>query len=139
MSDSKTQRLGGTQHGGGRSRTSGHHLDGAGELGAARLSAFDHEIQHGRGATHVRHVVSGYGVEDRIGCRLAQTDMGAASSGYGPREAPAIAVEHREGPQINGWATDAERLQLTLEPFCRSELILHLILHLILQVILQMK
>jgi hypothetical protein len=72
--------------------------------------------------------VSGYGVEDRIGCRLAQTDMGAASSGYGPREAPAIALEHREGPQINGWATDVERQQLTLEPFCRSALILQMIL-----------
>src|SRR3979490_518887 len=113
MSDSKTQRLGGTQNGGGGGRASGHDLDRSRELGAARLGAFDHEIQNRRGATHVRHMVAGYGIEDRLGRRLAQTDMCAPRRGDGPSEAPAVAVEHRQGPQINRRAADAERQELT--------------------------
>ncbi len=61
----------------------------------------------------MRHVVPGYGIEDRIGRRPAQTDMCTSGSGDGPCEAPAVAVEHRQGPQINRGAADAERQQLT--------------------------
>jgi hypothetical protein len=39
-------------------------------------------------------------IEHQIGADLAQADIGADRGGDGPREAPAVAVKHRQGPQI---------------------------------------
>jgi hypothetical protein len=113
MADSKTQCFGGTQNGGRRSRTSVIISTGRGSLAPLASAPSTTKFRTVGGATHVRHVVPGYGIEDGIGRRPVQTDMCASGSGSRPREAPAVAVKHRRGPQINRGAADVERQQLT--------------------------
>ena len=56
---------------------------------------------HDRRAAKVRHFVIGDGVEDRRGTHRAEADMRAGNDRQGPGEAPAVAVKHRQRPQID--------------------------------------
>ena len=49
----------------------------------------------------MRHLVGGDGVEDRRRAHRAQAHVRAGDHRQGPRKAPAVAVEHRQGPQID--------------------------------------
>ena len=40
-------------------------------------------------------------IEDRFRLDLAQADIGPGVGRHGPREAPAVAVEHRQRPQVD--------------------------------------
>ena len=56
---------------------------------------------HDRRAAQMRHLVIGDGVEDRRGAHRAQADMRAGDDRQRPGEAPAVAVKHRQRPQID--------------------------------------
>ena len=55
-----------------------------------------------RRAAEMGDAVIGDGVVDRLRPHPAQADMGAGLHGQRPRKAPAVAVEHRQRPQIDG-------------------------------------
>ena len=57
---------------------------------------------HDRCAAIVRHAVLSHRVENQLRVDLAQAHIGACIGGHGPREAPAVAVEHRQRPQVHG-------------------------------------
>ncbi len=56
---------------------------------------------HDRRAAQMRDFVGDDGVVDRRGAHRAQADMGAGDDRERPRKAPAVAVEHRQRPQID--------------------------------------
>ena len=56
---------------------------------------------HDRRAAVVADLVLADRVEDRLGFHPPQADVGAGDGGDGPREAPAVAVEHRQRPQVD--------------------------------------
>ncbi len=74
-------------------------------------------VQHDRGAAQMRHPVLADRGEDRGGFDPAQADMGPADRGHRPGIGPAVAMEHRQGPQIDQIAVEpkgdriAERIQ----------------------------
>ena len=92
------QRL---EHGGGGRRGRGHELDLAAERPAFGLGRADDELHDDRRTAHVAHIVVGQRVEDRLGRGAAQAHRGAGHQRQRPREAPAVAVEHRQGPEID--------------------------------------
>ena len=77
----------------------------------------DH-VHHDRRAAHVGHAMLGERLEDRPGLDLAQADVGAGLQGHAPGEGPAVAVEHRQGPEIDRMQADvagqrlADRVQI---------------------------
>ena len=88
------------EHGGGRGGAGGHDADGLGEgLDAGVVE--DHAEDDG-GAAHVGDAVIGDGGQDVGGVDPAEADVGAGHGGDGPGEAPAVAVKHRQGPEIDG-------------------------------------
>ena len=56
---------------------------------------------HDRRAAVVGDLVRAHRVEDRLRLDLAQADVDAGVGGHRPREAPAVAVEHRQRPQVH--------------------------------------
>src|SRR5438552_1852544 len=76
--------------------------DPMGDAGSHFGRCVDQHAVDNWGATHVGHVVVAYGVEHRLRLHPAEADIDASAFGDGPRKAPAVAVEHRQGPQIYG-------------------------------------
>ena len=93
------------QQGGRRRRAAGVHVHlvvqgpGGGILG-------DHG-QHGRRGAEVGDPLGAQQAPDLGGVDGPQADVGAARRGDGPGEAPAVAVEHRQRPQVPGAGTEA--------------------------------
>ena len=67
----------------------------------------DEHRMHDRRAAVVAHLVLADGVEDRLRLDAAQAHVGACQRGDGPCEAPAVAMEHRQRPEIDGVARHA--------------------------------
>ena len=66
-----------------------------------RLGRVDeHAHDHGRAAQMGDRLLGERG-EDRLARHLAQADLGPGLQDDAPREAPAVAVEHRQSPQID--------------------------------------
>jgi hypothetical protein len=57
--------------------------------------------EHRRRAAHVRHAVLGDHREDQRRIDLAQAYMRAAHRHHRPRKTPAVAVKHRQRPEID--------------------------------------
>ncbi len=86
----------------GRGRCAGHHrlhrvLDGS--LGC--LGHVDQGIEHDRRTAQVADPVFADQVQDLLRVDPAQEHVGAGQGGDGPGVAPAVAVEHRQGPQVH--------------------------------------
>ena len=79
----------------------GHHLDRRRERASEPRPRIEQHVHHDRRAAEMGDAVARDRVVDR--CRLdpAQADMGTGERGDGPRKAPAVAVKHRQGPQID--------------------------------------
>ena len=56
---------------------------------------------HDRRATIVGDFVSANGIKDILRIDLTQTDVHTRAGRNRPREAPAIAVEHRQDPEVD--------------------------------------
>ena len=58
--------------------------------------------RHDRRAAEMRHLVFGDEVEDRFGAHLPQADVRPRLDADRPGKAPAVAMEHRQRPKIDG-------------------------------------
>ena len=65
-----------------------------------RVGVDEHRMHDGRAAV-MAHAMARHGVDDGFRGDLAQTDVGAGLGRDGPRKTPAVAVEHRQRPQIH--------------------------------------
>ena len=90
------------EHGLGRRRRGGDELDGVRQRLLLGVDGVEQCRHHDRRAAEMGHLVAGDGVEDRRRPHLAQAHMGAGDDRDRPRKAPAVAVEHRQRPQIDG-------------------------------------
>ena len=89
------------QHGLRRRCGSGEELDHMRQrllLGRGRIEQGRH---HDRRTAEMGHAMVGDGVVHRRRAHLAQADMGAGHHRDGPWEAPAIAMKHRQRPEID--------------------------------------
>ena len=75
--------------------------------GSGRFSSsprVEQNRHHDRRAAEMRHLVLGDEVEHRLGAHLAQADVRPRLDADRPGEAPAVAMEHRQRPEIDGMA-----------------------------------
>ena len=57
-------------------------------------------VENGRRAAHVGHVVGPDSVVDDTGVEFTETDVCPADRRHSPGEAPAVGVEHGECPEV---------------------------------------
>src|SRR5262249_20641439 len=65
-----------------------------------RRRMIDDADLHGGSAVVVRHALGVEQLPDPTGLDSPETDVRAGNRGDGPRETPAVAVEHRKGPEV---------------------------------------
>ena len=102
MRDVESLGLHRLDHGRGRWCRRGHHPDGAGERFREPGGRLGDGGEDDGGTAEMRHPARVDGFEDRVALHPAQTDVRAAEGSDGPRETPAVAVEHRQRPQVDG-------------------------------------
>ncbi len=89
-------------HGGGWRRPRSHRLDGVIEPQfQGRIGVVEH-VEHYGGGAKMRHPVFQQRLIDGARLHMAQADAHPGGGRQCPGEAPAVAVEHRQGPQIDG-------------------------------------
>ena len=88
--------------------TPGRNLDDMLEAALDHLGGVHQQVQHDRRAAEMGDPVLGDRREDRRRIDPPQADMGAGDSGYRPGIGPAVAVKHRQGPQIDRMAIEPE-------------------------------
>src|SRR4029077_5659617 len=79
----------------------GHHRDGAAEIAALLRWRVQQQISDDRRAAEMGNALALDRREDRAGLDAPETHMSAGERGDGPRKEPAIAMEHRQGPEID--------------------------------------
>ncbi len=72
-----------------------------------RIGRVDQRVVDDGRARHVGDTVFAHQREDLGGIDLAQADIDAGTRRNGPGEAPTVAVEHREGPEIDRMLAEA--------------------------------
>ena len=65
------------------------------------LGGGNHQRHHNRRAAKMRHALLCERLPDRFGAHLTQADMRADDGRERPRETPAVAMKHRQGPQVD--------------------------------------
>ena len=80
----------------------GHHLDLVMDALLERGRGIRHHAEHDGGAAQVVDLLVLDETQDRRGPHMAQADTHPGDRGHRPGEAPAVAVEHRQRPQIDG-------------------------------------
>ena len=76
----------------------GHHQ---GSLQRVRLLRAGQGREHRGGAVEVRDLLLLEELPDAVASHRAQAHVAAADGGHGPSRAPAVAMEHRERPQVD--------------------------------------
>ena len=109
MRHRETHRLHARDHRGRRCRAAGGDLHRLGECPARCLGRVDQHAQHHRRAAHMRHAILGDRGEDRRRLHAAETDMRAAGQRHRPGVGPAVAMEHRQRPEIDTARRQPER------------------------------
>ena len=79
----------------------GHDLHLVIDTGLQFVVGIDHQVQHDRRAAQVGDAVLLDRGENIVGAHRAQAHAGAVQRGDGPRETPAVAVEHRQRPEVD--------------------------------------
>ena len=85
----------------GRRRRRGHELDDVRQRLLLLRRGVEQRRHHDRRAAQMGDLVVGDRVEDRRRAHRPQADMRAGDDRQRPRKAPAVAVEHRQRPQID--------------------------------------
>ena len=80
----------------------GHHVDGVIEIAALLGAGVDQQAHDHRRAAQMADPLLGDRPVDGARLDPAQAHLGPSLEGHRPGKAPAIAVEHRQGPEI-GW------------------------------------
>ena len=83
-----------------RRRAGDHRPHLVRDPGAHRFGRGDQQVMDDRRRAVVVGALPAHRIEDRRRLDLAQADVRAAEHRHGPREAPAVAVEHRQRPQV---------------------------------------
>ncbi|MNQ31925.1 hypothetical protein D3C85_453080 [compost metagenome] len=91
-----------TDHLGRRRRAGDHGVDRMVDGGLGGVGHVDQRVEHDGGAAQVADAVLADQGEDLLRIDPAQEHVHAGQRGDGPRVAPAVAVEHRQGPQVDG-------------------------------------
>ena len=100
MGDGEAQLAQAREQGGRRRRAAGVHVHLVIQR-PGRVVFGDHG-EHGRRGAEVGDSIGAQQPPDLARVDGAQADMGTAGRGDGPGEAPAVAVEHRQRPQVPG-------------------------------------
>ena len=90
------------QHAFGRRRGGGHEAHFLRKAFALGIRGVDQGAHHNGRAAQMGDAMFGQRIEDRARPHPAQADMGARHRRQRPGHAPAVAVEHRQGPQQHG-------------------------------------
>ena len=118
MGDAETRRFHRLDDGRRRRRAGGHRLHPAGQRTFLAFRRVGQHVEHNGRAAEMGHPVLGDCPVDRPRLDPPETDMGAGQRGDRPRKAPAVAVEHRQGPEIDRMRRNrlrhlvAERVQI---------------------------
>ena len=94
------------EHGGGRRGGGGEEAHDVGQRPLLVVARVEQDRHDDRRAAHVGHLVLGDEIEDRLGAHLPQADMHARFHADRPGKAPAIAMKHRQRPEIDRVAAD---------------------------------
>ena len=105
----------------GRGMAEGHALGKETPLVLGRIEERRHD--EGR-AREMRHLVVGDGVVDRLRPHRAQAHMGAGEERDRPGKAPAVAVEHRQRPQIDRVLAHARGKRVGVTHQCRAAMMI---------------
>ena len=91
--------------------------DSVRELAFLGVCGVEHRRHNDGSAREVRHLVIGDGVVHGFRADPAKADVGSSNSRNGPGEAPTVAMEHRQRPEINGMHghTARERVRVAHE------------------------
>ena len=108
VGDAEAHALHRLDHRAGRCGTAGGDLHPLLEAALHLVRRVDQHGQHDRGAAEMRHLLVAQRGEDDGGIDLAQADMGAAGGSDAPGVGPAVAVEHRQRPQVDRAGAEAE-------------------------------
>ena len=101
VGDAEIQRLHGLDHRRGRRRAGGHRLDRAGLQRLQLVTGIGQHVQHDGRAAEMIDAMLGQRRVDGLGAHVTQRHAGADRRGQRPGETPAVAVEHRQGPQVH--------------------------------------
>ena len=118
MGDAETVAFHGGDDGAGRRRAAGRDRDALVENLLGGIGGVRQHVQHDRRAAEMGHALALDRGIDQGRIHPAQADMGARHGGDRPGEAPAVAMEHRQRPQIGGLAREpgghrhAQRVQI---------------------------
>ena len=94
------------EHGGGRRGGGGEEAHDMRQRALLVVARVEQDRHDDRRAAHVRDLVLGDEVEDRLRAHLPQADVHARLDADRPGKAPAVAMEHRQGPEIDRVAAD---------------------------------
>ena len=98
--DVKAQLGHALQHGCRRTGTSHHAFDLVCDSRLQMRGGLYQQVVHHRGGAVMVYAVVCHGLQYQSCVDFAQTHMHTAQHGDGPREAPAVAVKHRQGPEV---------------------------------------
>ncbi|MNZ32539.1 hypothetical protein D3C78_498700 [compost metagenome] len=101
VGDLDAHLLDGADHLGRRRGTGDHGVDRVVDGGLGRVGHVDQRVEHDGRAAQVADAVLADQGEDLLRIDPAQEHVHAGQRGDGPRVAPAVAVEHRQGPQVH--------------------------------------
>ena len=101
VGDAKRQRLHGFDHCRGWRGTGGEHFHRLGFQGFQRLIGVSQHIQHDGRTAEMVDAMLGKRRVDGLGAHMAQAHVDPDIGGQRPGEAPAVAVEHRQRPQVH--------------------------------------
>ena len=90
------------EHGDRRRRTRDQPDDGPRFRALRRAGRIDQRVVDDRRTAHVSDAMLGDQLEDLCRVHLAQADIDAGRGRDRPGKAPAVAVEHRQRPEIDG-------------------------------------
>ena len=104
----KTHWFEGSDHRAGRSRSAGGDHDFGFEAKFHLLGSMGHRVENDGRAALMGHSVFFDESEHRRRVEFPQADMGRTHRTHAPGEAPAVAVKHRQGPEVDRVASEPD-------------------------------